>query len=43
MKVLQLDCKMQLLGRNALNQQHLAQCYVKGLVITSGTVLLVIG
>lgn len=42
MRVLQLDCKTQLMERDALNQQHVGQCYVRP-IITCCRVLLVIG
>ena len=42
MRVLQLDCKMQLMERDALNQQHLGQCYFRP-IITCCRGLLVIG
>ena len=42
MKVLQLDCEMQLMGSDALNRQHVTECYVRP-IITSGRVLPVIG
>ena len=41
-KVLQLNCKTQLMKRNALNQQHVTQCYAKAL-IKSRRSLLVVG
>ena len=42
MRVLQLDCKTQLMECDALNQQHVGQCYVRP-IITCCRVLLVIG
>ena len=41
-KVLQLNCKTQLMKRNALNQQHVTQRYAKAL-IKSRRSLLVVG
>ena len=41
-KVLQLNCKTQLMERDALNQQHLTQCYAIAL-IKSRRSLLVVG
>ena len=32
MRVLQLDCKTQLMERDALNQQHVGQCYVRPII-----------
>ena len=42
MKVLQLNCKTQLMERDALNQQHVTQCYAIAL-IKSRRSLLVVG
>ena len=42
MRVLQLDCKTQLMEREALNQQHVGQCYVRP-IITCCRVLLIMG
>ena len=42
MKVLQLNCKTQLMERDALNQQHVTQCYAIAL-IKSHRSLLVVG
>ena len=41
-KVLQLNCKTQLMERDALNQQHVTQCYAIAL-IKSRRSLLVVG
>ena len=41
-KVLQLNCKMQLMERDVLNQQHVTQCYAIAL-IKSHRSLLVVG
>ena len=41
-KVLQLNCKTQLMARDALNQQHVTQCYAIAL-IKSRRSLLVVG
>ena len=41
-KVLQLNCKTQLMERDALNQQHVMQCYAIAL-FKSGRSLLVVG
>ena len=41
-KVLQLNCKTQLMERDALNQQHVTQCYSIAL-IKSRRSLLVVG
>ena len=41
-KVLQLSCKTQLMKRDALNQQHVTQCYAIAL-IKSRRSLLVVG
>ena len=32
MRVLQLDCKTQLMECDALNQQHVGQCYVRPII-----------
>ena len=42
LKVLQLNCKTQLMERDALNQQHVTQCYAIAL-IKSRRSLLVVG
>ena len=41
-KVLQLNCKTQLMERDAFNQQHVTQCYAIAL-IKSRRSLLVVG
>ena len=41
-KVLQLNCRTQLMERDALNRQHVTQCYAIAL-IKSGRSLLVVG